>query len=130
MNTTNYIDKYSVIPLNSLIRTVQETSVKMLDPEFKKETGSTKMMRMVKDIREMQMSCQARLVKMDRNDPKFFPLDSYIDYRDPNLPMKEIQGRVIGYSDDGKVIIDILKYPDPIAVWPQYLKLKFIKINY
>lgn len=126
---TNSYDKYNGFNWLTLLKSVQDTSIKLIDPEYRKSITPTRMSRLVNDLRDMQGSLMLRLKQMDRNKKEFFPIGAHIEYRDPNLPMNWEPGQVVGYQEE-MVTIWYEKKKIHIATWPQYLRLRFIRINY
>lgn len=129
-------NKYDIMKLDTLIRTIQENTVKFSDPRNKKRVGAAFVSKQMKELREMKGSVISRLMKMDRFKPEFFPIRCMVLYKALDGWGEPEHGTVQGYDGD-KVILkldakptDLLPVDVVIKVEPGLLTMKHIRVTY
>jgi hypothetical protein len=115
-------DKYEVIGLPYLIKQIQKASIKLSDPKVKKEMSQTFYKKQMMELRDMRWSVQARLKKLDRTKPEFFPLGTIVDYNNG-----ETRNAVVEDHDEGHCVIRCEGEVYQIKVDPRYLTLKHLR---
>lgn len=131
-------NKYNIVSVNTLIKGVQEIAVQLADKDFRKKTPASKKGRMQADMQMMRNSLHARLPKLDRTKPAFFPIQSYVIYhkvqpeRDiwefngPDLYIPDKYGVVVEHDGD-KVLVQFEGEEHWVRVDPGDLILRFIR---
>jgi len=128
-------NKFDGVPINTLIKCIQETAIKYLDPKQKRKLRSTKSaIKQMSEMSVMQQSLQARLKKLDRKTCSFFPIGSLVQYNSVVEVFKVVtlQGKVVGH-DVPQNLVHVIFDTEPdktIAVHPTKLKLLFIKMSF
>lgn len=120
------VNKYDQLQVQTLIRGIQETCMKLQDKNQKKKMSSHLTLKHSKEIREMRSSVIARLQKMDRSQPEFFEVGYYVTYQHP-LSEKGPRDAVVMGRDAPYVIIRLLEEEDGIKVEPNYLTIKYLR---
>lgn len=124
----NMDDKYSVFKLEYLIKQIQKASIKLADPKVKKEMTNTTYQRNMNEIREMRWSVQARLKKLDRSRPEFFPLGTFIEYKHPGSAEK--RNGIVEDHEEGYCIVRFEGEVYQTKVEPKFLTLKHLRNTY
>jgi len=127
------MSKFDQIKLEALIRAIQENTVKLLDPKFKKTLTAATYARRASEINEMRSSVIGRLLKMDRSLPEFFPIGSLVEYKPPDDPeswkASPVQhGKVHSYLARW-ILLEIPGQEGLLQVDPRCLTLRFIRKN-
>lgn len=126
-------NKYDALKTETLLRVVQE-QVRQLKDKKRKPKKTKAFIEAMKEHREMQYTLIKRFKEMDRKQAIFFPLNSWIEYRNVQDIFKVINeiGQVTGHNlEENKVLIKLEKDPNVIIkVDPIKLKLLYIREYY
>lgn len=125
--TTN--TRYNGIKTETLIKWIQETRIKAMDPKWKKKIGTSAYLRTLREINWMGAALIKRLNDMDRMNPKFFPVGTYVVYENTNYPVPPKNGQVVEHLAD-TCIVKFEGETYPVQVHPCYLSIAFIKPQY
>lgn len=120
-------DKYTGIRTEALIIAVQN-NIRDIKNKKKKLTKTKAMIDFAQGLREMQYELSQRLKMLNRFDPKFFPIGSYVDYVTSNHKFEVFKSLAVvtGHTQD-HVIIKEEDNNFHLEVEPQKIKLKYLR---
>lgn len=119
-------NKYDIVNTTALIKWVQQSHLAVEKARADKKTSSTKMIRLNRELANMRGDLFARLTKMDRMDPTFFPVQAMVEYKHPYYPNLVKYGVVVAHEDD-KVLCQFDGEDYQVKVEPAHLTLRFIR---
>lgn len=126
MFNDNHENKYDLVPLASLIRSVQDMVVNL-----KSRKRSTKsVIRKSGELYQMQFSIQKHLKDVDRLSVDFFPDRVLVQYfKSVALKVYSGTGKIVGREPENKVLLVVLddKPEEILKIEPRYLKLLYIR---
>lgn len=128
---------YDTIKTETLLKAVQRTALLMREKDFKKKNTQTKIQKIDHDLKEIRAALIPRLRKMDRNDPKFFPQGSYVQYTRrisseefanfDLIPEERIKYGIVAGHHDSHVLVQFEGEGYFVRVDPPDLLLRFIR---
>lgn len=126
MFNDNHKNKYDLVPLASLIRSVQD-----MVTNLKSRKRSTKsIIKKSGELYQMQFSIQKRLKDVDRLSVDFFPDRALVQYfKSVALKVYSGTGKIVGREPGNKVLLVVLddKPEEVLKIEPRYLKLLYIR---
>lgn len=131
MKLCTMINRYSPFTTETLIRAIQRGVIALADPETKKDW------KILQQVREMRAEVIPRLLKMNRMDPKFFPVDVIVLYHryqppqawddwGPSTNIPDRNGIVTGH-DNEHVLVRLEGEVDEEKIRPEDLKIQHIR---
>lgn len=130
MNITE--ESIAFMKTESLIIQVQRCHTELEFAKFEKKDSLKRYQDMRREIGSLRYILGNRLRKMDRFDPKFFPVASMVEYHNQDMSYSDRKiGVVTGHNDPPdpfpRVHVQFKGDPYVTAVEPSYLKLLFIR---
>jgi len=130
-------EQYSGFSHEYLIKTIQQSHIRLQDEKYKRTVGQQTYARHVSGLRDLRRRAIEALREQDRTQKEFFPIGAYVEYR--SIPTGNIDwwstdsylskfATVLAYEDKNVVIqVDSEKFTR--SVEPIYLTLRFIRIT-
>lgn len=128
------MNKYDSLSTDALIRAIQRVA-RQLDSNEVSKMASDRKATMQKDLSEMRAAVIPRLQKENRNNAKFFRLDTHIRYHKIQViaiddwdtkPVPDRYGIVTGHVD-GRVLVQFYGEGFSTLCWPQDLIIRYIR---
>lgn len=116
------------MPTDKFILTVQKCVIGLQEAEKNKEDHLRKWRDARRDLYPLRHILSKRLKKMNRLDPKFFPVGAFVEYGNETIAIKK-KGIVTGYKylPFPKVLVHFEGDIPITEVEPEFLKLLFIR---
>lgn len=121
-----------------LIKTVQESHLRLRQPNYKKSVKGSTYSKHVSGLSDLRKRLVEMLKKLDRNKKEFFPIGAHVEYKFLNPTNDDWWGigsemskdAIVTDYQDENVVIQIEGEVSTIVVSPIYLKLKYIRLDY